>query len=180
MIEAYTVEQIRAVEAAALARHGDGTLMRRASHAIALEVAERLPSPHPGRRVVLLVGSGNNGGDALYAGAFLRGRGMRITAVLLDPAKAHPAGLQALRRAGARVLAADDPAAATGITRPSTARTSSSTGSSVWPPGHRCARTPPNWSVTPTRPTRCGWRWTSPAGSNRTPGGSAGWRSSRM
>lgn len=115
MIEAYTVQQIRAVEAAALATHGDGTLMRRASHAIALEVAERLPSPHPGRYVVLLVGSGNNGGDALYAGAFLRGRGMRITAVLLDPAKAHPAGLQALRRAGGRVLAADDPAAAAGI-----------------------------------------------------------------
>ncbi|MGS0688665.1 NAD(P)H-hydrate dehydratase [Nakamurella sp. GG22] len=117
MIEAYTVEQIRAVESAALARHGDGTLMRRASHAIALEVAERLPSPHPGRRVVLLVGSGNNGGDALYAGAFLRGRGMLITAVLLDPAKAHPAGLKALRRAGARVLAADDPASATSITQ---------------------------------------------------------------
>jgi hydroxyethylthiazole kinase-like uncharacterized protein yjeF len=115
MIEAYTVEQIRAVEAAALAKDGDGTLMRRASHAIALEVAERLPSPHPGRRVVLLVGSGNNGGDALYAGAFLRGRGMRITAVLLDPAKAHRAGLQALRRAGGRVLPADDPAAANGI-----------------------------------------------------------------
>ncbi len=117
MIEAYTVEQIRAVESAALARHGDGTLMRRASHAIALEVADRLPSPHPGRHVVLLVGSGNNGGDALYAGAFLRGRGMRITAVLLDPAKAHPAGLRALRRAGARVLAADDAASATGITQ---------------------------------------------------------------
>ncbi len=110
MIPAYTVQQIREVEAAALARDGDGTLMRRASHAIALEVAERVPSPHPGRSVVLLVGSGNNGGDALYAGSFLRRRGMRVTAVLLEPAKAHTGGLQALRRAGGRVLTADDPA----------------------------------------------------------------------
>ena len=109
MIQAYSVEQIRAAEAVALARDGDGTLMRRASWAVALEVADRVPAPHPGRQVVLLVGSGNNGGDALYAGVFLRSRGMRITAVLTDPAKAHAAGLGALRRAGARVLVHDDP-----------------------------------------------------------------------
>jgi ADP-dependent NAD(P)H-hydrate dehydratase / NAD(P)H-hydrate epimerase len=108
MIEAYSVEQIRAVEAIALARDGDATLMRRASYAVALEVAERLPSPHAGAQVVLLVGSGNNGGDALHAGAFLRGRGPRVTAVLTDPAKAHPAGLEALRRAGGRVYPHDD------------------------------------------------------------------------
>jgi len=117
MIEAYSVEQIRAVEAVALAKDGDGTLMRRASYAVAREVADRLPSPHPGRQVVLLVGSGNNGGDALFAGAFLRRRGMRITAVLTDPAKAHPAGLRAVRSAGARVLTHDDPAVAAAIER---------------------------------------------------------------
>jgi hydroxyethylthiazole kinase-like uncharacterized protein yjeF len=110
VIQAYSVEQIRAVEAIALARDGDETLMRRASYAVAVVVAERVPSPHPGRRVVLLVGSGNNGGDALYAGAFLRRRGMRVTAVLTDEAKAHQGGLQALRRSGGRVLLHDDPA----------------------------------------------------------------------
>lgn len=109
MIYAYSVEQIRAVEKAALARDGDATLMRRASAAVALAVAERMPAPRPGRRVVLLVGSGNNGGDALYAGAMLRGRGMAVTAVLLSPDKAHPAGLAALRRAGGRVCGHDDP-----------------------------------------------------------------------
>ena len=41
MIYAYSVEQIRAVEKAALARDGDATLMRRASAAVALAVAER-------------------------------------------------------------------------------------------------------------------------------------------
>ncbi len=115
MIEAYTVEQIRAVEAIALERDGDETLMRRASFAVAAEVAERLPVPHPGRRVVLLVGSGNNGGDALHAGAFLRRRGMRVTAVLLNPAKTHAGGLAALRRAGGRVLPSDAPATTAAI-----------------------------------------------------------------
>ncbi len=112
MIQAYSVEQIRAVEAVALARDGDGTLMRRASYAIALVVAEHTPSPHPGRQVVLLVGSGNNGGDALYAGAFLRARGMRVTAVLTNPDKAHQGGLKALHRARGRLLLHDDPAVA--------------------------------------------------------------------
>ena len=54
-------------------------------------------------RVTALVGAGNNGGDALFAAA-LRSprRGARATAVLLDPDRAHPAGLAALRRAGGR------------------------------------------------------------------------------
>ncbi len=115
MIEAYTVEQIRAVEAIALERDGDATLMRRASFAVAAEVAERLPFPHPGRRVVLLVGSGNNGGDALHAGAFLRRRGMQVTAVLLNPDRTHAGGLAALRRSGGRVGRHDDPGVAAAI-----------------------------------------------------------------
>ena len=117
MIEAYTVEQIRAVEAIALDRDGDETLMRRASFAVADEIAGRVPAPHPGRRAVLLVGSGNNGGDALYAGAFLRQRGMQVSAVLLDPTKAHRAGLATLRRAGGRVLRHDAPTVAGVIRR---------------------------------------------------------------
>ena len=117
MIQAYSVEQIRAVEAIALARDGDETLMRRASYAVAVVVAERVPSPHPGRRVVLLVGSGNNGGDALYAGAFLRRRGMRVDRGAHRPGKAHQGGLRALRRAGGRVLMHDDPAVQAVIAR---------------------------------------------------------------
>ena len=117
MIQAYSVEQIRAVEAAALAKDGDGTLMRRASYAISLVVAEHTPSPHPGRQVVLLVGSGNNGGDALYAGAFLRARGMRVTAILTAPDKAHQGGLKALYRTRGRLLRYDDPAVANVIDR---------------------------------------------------------------
>jgi hydroxyethylthiazole kinase-like uncharacterized protein yjeF len=52
-----------------------------------------------------VVGGGGNGGDALFAAAALVRRGARATAVLLDPDRAHPAGLAALRRAGGRVTA---------------------------------------------------------------------------
>jgi hydroxyethylthiazole kinase-like uncharacterized protein yjeF len=66
-----------------------------------------------GRRVTLLVGAGNNGGDALWAGSELRRRGAAVSAVLLDAARAHPAGLAALRRTGGRVIdAATEPALA--------------------------------------------------------------------
>jgi hydroxyethylthiazole kinase-like uncharacterized protein yjeF len=57
-----------------------------------------------GARVVLLVGSGDNGGDALYAGALLARRGAAVSAVLLG-SRAHEQGLAALRAVGGRVAA---------------------------------------------------------------------------
>jgi hydroxyethylthiazole kinase-like uncharacterized protein yjeF len=59
-----------------------------------------------GARVVLLVGSGDNGGDALYAGVHLARRGARVDALLLNPDRAHTRGLAAFRSAGGRVAAA--------------------------------------------------------------------------
>jgi hydroxyethylthiazole kinase-like uncharacterized protein yjeF len=108
---AYTTAQIRAAERYHLARTAPAALMRRAARAVADAVTARLPSPVPARSAVLLVGAGNNGGDALFAGADLRARGMTVTAILADPARTHPAGLAALRRAGGRVLAVADPVA---------------------------------------------------------------------
>ncbi|MFG2390638.1 NAD(P)H-hydrate dehydratase, partial [Streptomyces lavendulae] len=58
-----------------------------------------------GSRVVVLAGPGDNGGDALYAGARLARRGARVTAVPMDPERIHPGGLAALRAAGGRVEA---------------------------------------------------------------------------
>ncbi|MDT0274984.1 NAD(P)H-hydrate dehydratase [Blastococcus goldschmidtiae] len=110
MIGLYTAEEVRAAEAPLLAATAEGALMQRAAAGLA-SVCGRLLGAVYGRRVALLVGSGNNGGDALFAGARLAGRGARVTAVLLDPERAHPAGLSALRRSGGRVLAASDPAA---------------------------------------------------------------------
>lgn len=81
----------------------DGTLMQRAAAGLAAATADLLGSTY-GRRVRLLVGSGDNGGDALYAGAMLARRGALVEAVLLSPGKTHRAGLAALVAAGGSVL----------------------------------------------------------------------------
>ncbi len=111
MIGLHTAGEVRAAEEVLLAQVPEGALMQRAATGLATVCLRLLGSPY-GRRVVLLVGSGNNGGDALFAGAHLAGRGAQVTAVLLAPGRAHPPGLAALRRAGGRVLAASDQAAA--------------------------------------------------------------------
>ena len=108
MIGLHTAAEVRAAEEPLLAATPPGTLMQRAAAGLAT-VCLRLLGQVYGRRVALLVGSGNNGGDALFAGALLAGRGARVTAVLLDAARAHPEGLAALRRAGGRAVAAGEP-----------------------------------------------------------------------
>ncbi|WP_226360655.1 NAD(P)H-hydrate dehydratase [Pseudonocardia sp. ICBG1142] len=104
----HTADQVRAAEAAMMRTVGDGVLMRRAAAGLAHHVRAFLGATY-GRRVVLLVGAGDNGGDALWAGAELRRRGAHVTAVLLAPDRAHPAGLAALRAARGRVLALHTP-----------------------------------------------------------------------
>jgi hydroxyethylthiazole kinase-like uncharacterized protein yjeF len=98
---AHTVEQVREAEAALMATLPPGTLMGRAATALAYAVIDFLGSAY-GRRVRLLVGSGDNGGDALYAGALLARRGAWVDAVLLG--SPHQPGLSALLGAGGRIL----------------------------------------------------------------------------
>ncbi|MBX9396956.1 NAD(P)H-hydrate dehydratase [Streptomyces sp. TRM72054] len=102
MRTAYNVETVRAAERELMARLPEGALMQRAAAGLAAACAELLGRVY-GSRVVLLVGSGDNGGDALYAGARLARRGAGVTAVLLSPERAHGGGLAALRRAGGSV-----------------------------------------------------------------------------
>lgn len=109
MRRAHPVEAIRAAERplleAAEASGDPDAVMRRAAAGVAHHTAALLRSRSGGvfgRSVLLIVGSGDNGGDALYAGAMLRARGCRVEAVLLDPARAHARALAALRRAGGR------------------------------------------------------------------------------
>jgi len=101
------VQAVRATEAALMARLPEGALMHRAAAGLAATCTDVLARVY-GARVVLLVGSGDNGGDALYAGARLARRGARVDALLLSPERAHAGGLAALRAAGGRVAA--DPA----------------------------------------------------------------------
>lgn len=108
MRAAHRVEDIRAAESKLIADlraagQGVDVLMQRASTGLATACAALLGRVY-GARVVLLVGSGDNGGDALYAGAQLARRGARVDALLLTPDRAHPRGLSALRLAGGRVV----------------------------------------------------------------------------
>ncbi|WP_328749735.1 NAD(P)H-hydrate dehydratase [Streptomyces sp. NBC_00285] len=106
MRTAYSVETVRAAERELMARLPEGALMQRAAAGLAAACADLLGRVY-GRRVVLLVGSGDNGGDALYAGARLARRGAGVAAVLLAPERAHSAGLAALKRAGGRAVRVD-------------------------------------------------------------------------
>jgi ADP-dependent NAD(P)H-hydrate dehydratase / NAD(P)H-hydrate epimerase len=102
---AHAVAEVRAAERELMARLPEGALMQRAAFGLATVAAGMLREAGSvyGSRVVLLVGVGDNGGDALYAGALLAGRGVAVHAVLVDPDRAHAGGLSALRDAGGRV-----------------------------------------------------------------------------
>lgn len=79
-----------------------GTLMQRAASGLAAAAADWLGTVY-GSRVLLLVGAGDNGGDALYAGSRLARRGARVE-VLTVAGSAHEGGMAALRRAGGRAV----------------------------------------------------------------------------
>ena len=106
---AWTVEQIRDAEKRALEFTAESELMDRAATAVAVASARLLRERTGGvygRRVAVLVGAGNNGGDALYAAAWLARLGARVSAVLLAPERAHPAGLDDLLQSGGCVVEA--------------------------------------------------------------------------
>jgi hydroxyethylthiazole kinase-like uncharacterized protein yjeF len=85
-----------------------GALMQRAAAGLA-SVSAGLVGKVPGARVVVLAGSGDNGGDALYAGARLASRGAAVLAVTAG-SRVHEEGAAALRAAGGRLASPDDAA----------------------------------------------------------------------
>ena len=103
MRAAYRVAQVKAAEAMLMPELPPGTLMMRAAYALARRCALILGRVY-GSRVVLLVGSGDNGGDALYAGAFLAGRGAAVSARLTDPGRVHAEGLSTFLSSGGRIF----------------------------------------------------------------------------
>src|SRR3954451_13742888 len=106
MRAAYDVEQITAAEKPLLAALPDGTLMQRAATALARRCASLLVTTY-GARVVVLAGSGNNGADALFAGAQLARRGARVDALLTGD-RWHGPARTAFEAAGGRVHPAGD------------------------------------------------------------------------
>lgn len=71
MRSVWRVADVRAAEAGLMGTLPEGTLMQRAAAGLARRAALLLAERGGvyGGRVLLLVGSGDNGGDALYAGS---------------------------------------------------------------------------------------------------------------
>jgi hydroxyethylthiazole kinase-like uncharacterized protein yjeF len=101
MRNAHAVADVRTAEQALLARLPDGALMSRAAAGLASACARLLGAVY-GARVVILAGSGDNGGDALFAGARLAARGAAVTAIAAA-SRLHEGGAAALRAAGGTV-----------------------------------------------------------------------------
>ncbi len=105
---AHQVRKVRAAEQALMAKVPPGALMQRAAAGLA-SVSAGLVGKVPGARVVVLAGSGDNGGDALYAAARLARRGAAVLAVTAG-SRVHEQGAAALRDAGGRLASPDDAA----------------------------------------------------------------------
>lgn len=125
MTSGYTARQVRDAEAPHLA--AGEPLMRRAAHGLATEIrrvldgasgasggsaaseASEASGASAGRvatsagGVLLLVGSGDNGGDALFAGAELAAEGVEVCAIGVGD-RMHEAGSAAARAAGVRLV----------------------------------------------------------------------------
>lgn len=79
-----TVDEMRSIEAAAdAAGHSYAAMMERAGRAVADAIAARRKVEN--RRILVLVGPGNNGGDGLVAARYLADAGAHVICYLLRP-----------------------------------------------------------------------------------------------
>jgi NAD(P)H-hydrate epimerase len=97
MISGYSAEQIRAAEAPHLA--AGVPLMARAAAGLAREILALLPGA--GGRILLLVGSGDNGGDTLYAGEILATADNDVS-IVTTGTRVHSEAMTAALSAGCR------------------------------------------------------------------------------
>jgi hydroxyethylthiazole kinase-like uncharacterized protein yjeF len=109
MLRAYAADRVRAAEESAMAGLPEGELMARAARGLA-EVSRARLAERGGAAVVGLVGSGNNGGDALYALAHLADAGYAASAVVGE--RGVPLGdKESWESAGVQVVDGGDPQA---------------------------------------------------------------------
>lgn len=109
MIKVLTIEQIRAVEAAADASGLTyDAMMQAAGQAVAERVLE-YPGPLEDARVTVLVGPGNNGGDGLVAGRVIAEKSSaQVRFYLLKSRDENDANYKAVRDAGLFVADAEN------------------------------------------------------------------------
>lgn len=98
MIRAFSVADVRAAEERAMTELPEGELMQRAARGLAGVVRARARE-RDARTVTVLVGPGDNGGDALYAAALLIESGLAVTA-LVPGVTVHTGGERAAYEAG--------------------------------------------------------------------------------
>lgn len=101
----HDVPTIRAAEEALMATMPPGALMQRAATGLATHTARLMRETFggiSGLRLAVVAGSGNNGGDALFAASQLARRGVAVD-ILPTSGTLHPDGLRAVLREGARV-----------------------------------------------------------------------------
>lgn len=104
----HDVPTIRQAEAELMARLPDGALMQRAATGLATTTADLIRQTFgrlAGVRLCVVAGSGNNGGDALFAAAQLARRGVQVDVVAAADG-VHERGLHAAVAQGARLRAA--------------------------------------------------------------------------
>ena len=94
-----------------MAKVPDGALMQRAAAGLAAICATLLDRVY-GARVVVLAGSGDNAGDALYAGARLAGRGASVIVIAAGRRLHESATAELLARGGRVIAGAGEPAIA--------------------------------------------------------------------
>ncbi|MEO8598444.1 MAG: NAD(P)H-hydrate dehydratase [bacterium] len=95
----YSIAEIRRIEQAALAELPSGTLMRRAGQAATAAALILLQPAPPDAQVLILVGPGDNGGDALEVAAQLAQTGFAVTALIAGSHPPSQDAQQALQRA---------------------------------------------------------------------------------
>lgn len=83
-------DEMRTIDRAASERYGltEPVLMENAGHAVLSATCELLGSDLSGKKVCVLAGSGNNGGDAFVAARFLHNRGAKVRVFFLGD-RAH-------------------------------------------------------------------------------------------
>lgn len=107
-VSLYTAEQVRSIDRAAIERCGIAgfTLMQRAADAAFAALRERWPDA---RRIRILAGGGNNGGDAFLVGRLALQHGLDVEAHALTESSGGDAGKAraAFLEAGGRVRTVD-------------------------------------------------------------------------
>lgn len=105
----FRVADVREAESAAMTALGPDSLMQNAAFGLAvmcLQLLQESRGKVPGSRVSILVGTGNNGGDALWAGSLLAARGAAVVGIVVGE-QYHQPGANALLTAGGRLLPSD-------------------------------------------------------------------------